>query len=129
MKNLKLSVKITIVISIVMAVCLCGMFIVSNHNMSTTMTKMAENTLITSLDIKAQIIEEYITSAETVLSAFSKSGELRDFVKDPDNAELKAKAQAYNEEFYSALHNWEGIYLDTWDSTVITTLIRLFRVW
>jgi methyl-accepting chemotaxis protein len=120
MKNMKLSVKITIVISIVLAICLFGMFFVSNRNMSTTMTKMAENTLMTSLEIKTQIIDEYISSAETVLTAFSKSGELRDFVKNPDDAELQKKAQAYNEEFYSAIPDWEGIYLDTWDSTVIT---------
>ncbi len=120
MKNWKLSVKITNVIAIVMAVCLVGMFFVSNRNMSQTMTKMAENTLFTSIDIKTQIIEEYIGNAETVLSTFSKSGELRDFVKNPSDPALKAKAQTYNEEFYSAIPDWEGIYLDTWDSTVIT---------
>ena len=120
MKNFKIKTKITIVIAIVMAICLFGMFFISNSNMSKTMTKMAENTFITSLDIKTQIIEQYINSAETVLSTFSKSGELRDFVKAPDNAQLKAKAQAYNEDFYSAIPDWEGIYLDTWDSTVIT---------
>ena len=120
MKNAKLSVKIVILISIVMAVSLAGLFIVSNSNMSKTMTKMAENTLATSLDVKAQIIEEYIRSAEKVLSVFSKSGELRNFVKDPTNPELQAIAQQYNEEFYSAIPDWEGIYLDTWDSTVIT---------
>lgn len=120
MKNMKLSVKITIVISIVLAVCLFGMFFVSNRNMSTTMTKMAENTLMTSLDIKTQIIDEYISSAETVLTAFSKSGELREFVKNPEDEELKNKAQSYTEDFYSSIPDWEGIYLDTWDSTVIT---------
>ncbi len=120
MKNAKLSVKIVIIISVVMAVSLTGMFFVSNSNMSKTMTKMAENTLATSLDVKTQIIEEYISSAEEVLSVFSKSGELRAFVKDPGNAELGAAAQRYNEEFYSAIPDWEGIYLDTWDSTVIT---------
>ena len=120
MKNAKLSVKIVIIISVVMAVSLTGMFFVSNSNMSKTMTKMAENTLATSLDVKTQIIEEYISSAEEILSVFSKSGELRAFVKDPGNAELGAAAQRYNEEFYSAIPDWEGIYLDTWDSTVIT---------
>ena len=74
MKNAKLSVKIVIIISVVMAVSLTGMFFVSNSNMSKTMTKMAENTLATSLDVKTQIIEEYISSAEEILSVFSKSG-------------------------------------------------------
>ena len=89
MKNLKLSIKITIVIAIVTAVCLLGMFFVSNNNMSKTMNAMAENTMITSLNIKAQVIEAYISEAETILSTFSKSNELINYAKnypDPDSS-------------------------------------------
>ncbi len=120
MKNWKLNIKITVVISLAVAVCMSVMFLISNGNMSSTMTVMAENNLMTSVNVKAQIIDEYLSSAETVLETFSQSTELRDFVKDPSNEELAKKAQAYNEAFYSEIPTWEGIYLDTWDSTVIT---------
>ena len=65
-------------------------------------------------------VKAKLDSAEKVLIAFSKSGELNAFVRDPSNAELKTAAQTYNEQYYSAIGEWEGIYLDTWDSTVIT---------
>ena len=39
---------------------------------------------------------------------------------DPTNESKKAIAQAYTERYHAALGNWEGIYLDTWDSEVIT---------
>ena len=120
MKNQKLSLKITIVISICTLVCLLGLFLVANYTLSSTMNAMAENTMITSLNGKAQVIEGYIDEAETVLAAFGQSNELINYVKNYPNDELKEIAQAYNSRFYSTIPNWEGIYLDTWDSTVIT---------
>lgn len=108
------------IVSIVTTICILILFLVSNANMTGTMNSMVENTMMTSLDSKTQIIEQYISDAETVISAFSKSGELRDYVKNPSDPALQAKAQKYNEDFYASIPQWEGIYLDTWDSLVIT---------
>lgn len=80
----------------------------------------AKDSMETSLNAKMQIINQYTDSAEKVLIAFSKSGELNAFVKNPSDENLKATAQSYNEQYYGAIGDWEGIYLDTWDSTVIT---------
>jgi methyl-accepting chemotaxis protein len=120
MKNTKLSVRITLIISIVSAVCILALFLIANNSLTKSMTTMAENAMMTSLDGKTQIIEQYIADAETVISAFSQSTELRDFVKDPTNEALRVRAQTYNEMFYSAIPQWEGVYLDTWESEVIT---------
>lgn len=120
LKNRKLSTSITVFISFVAAMCILILFIISDFNMSDAMRKSAESNMVTSLNAKTQIIDQYIGDAETVLSTFSKSGELRAFLKDPNNLELKDEAQKYNEDYYSQLNNWEGIYLDTWESEVIT---------
>ncbi len=119
-KNVKMNVSITVLIAIASAICMFAVYFISDTNMTVAMRESAENNMITSIDAKVQIIEEYIANAEKTLLTFSKSGELREFVKDPKNPELKAAAQKYNEDFYSQLDNWEGIYLDTWDSEVIT---------
>lgn len=120
LKNRKLSTSITALISLVAAVCIFILFIISNNNMTKALRESAEENMITSLNTKSQIIDQYIGDAETVLSTFSKSGELRAFLKDPKNPQLKTEAQAYNTDFYSQIGNWEGIYLDTWESEVIT---------
>ncbi|MDD3413843.1 MAG: methyl-accepting chemotaxis protein [Lachnospiraceae bacterium] len=119
-KNRKLSTSITFFISIVALVCIGILYLVSNNNMSTAMSESAEKNMVTSLETKTQIIDEYIANAEHILAAFSMSGELREYVKDKDNQELKNVAQDYNTSFYSVVGNWEGLYLDTWDSEVIT---------
>lgn len=119
-KNRKLSTSITMLIAIVVMVCIMMLFFVSDSNMTTATKDAARDSMETSLAAKTQIINQYTESAENVLAAFSKSGELNAFVKDPSNNTLKAAAQNYNEQYYGAIGNWEGIYLDTWDTTVIT---------
>ncbi len=120
MKTKKLSNSITCMIALVSAVCIAILFILSDRNMTNAMRKTAEDNMITSLDAKTQIIEEYIGNAETVLVSFSKGGELKEFLKNPSDPQRKEAAQAYTSDFYEGISNWEGIYLDTWESEVIT---------
>ena len=119
-KNRKLSTSITMLIAVVVGVSIMMLFFISNTNMTKATKDAARDSMETSLNAKTQIINQYTDSAEKVLLAFSKSGELNAFVRDPANTELKAAAQTYNEQYYAAIGNWEGIYLDTWDTTVIT---------
>ncbi len=119
-KNLKLSTSITGIIAIVAGISILSLFITSDSNMTKAMRAAAENNMITSLNSKSQIINDYINSAERTISTFSTSGELKAFVMDPSNEQLKAAAQSYNERFFGVMEDWEGIYMDTWDSIVIT---------
>ena len=116
----KMSTSIAMIITGVTVVCVLILFVISNSNMTAAMRKTAENNIITSLDSKTQIIDEYISSAETSLYAFSQSGEIKEFLKDPTNESKKAVAQAYTEKYHEALGNWEGIYLCSWESEVLT---------
>lgn len=120
MKTKKLSNSIACMIALVSAVCIAILFILSDRNMTNAMRKTAEDNMITSLDAKTQVIEEYIGNAETVLVAFSKGGELKELLKNPSDAKKREAAQTYTTEFYKGISNWEGIYLDTWESEVIT---------
>ena len=116
----KMSTSIAMIITGVTVVCVLILFVISDSNMTAAMRKTAENNIITSLDSKTQIIDEYISSAETSLYAFSQSGEIKEFLKDPTNESKKAVAQAYTEKYHEALGNWEGIYLCSWESEVLT---------
>lgn len=119
-KNLKLSTSITGIIAVIAGISILSLFIASDSNMTKAMRTTAENNMITSLNSKTQIIEDYIDSAEKVIGTFSTSGELKEFVMNPSDEQLKEEAQSYNERFFQAAGDWEGIYLDTWDAIVIT---------
>jgi len=88
-KNLKLSTSITGIIAIVAGIGILSLFITSDSNMTKAMRAAAENNMITSLNSKSQIINDYINSAERTISTFSTSGELKAFVMDPSNEQLK----------------------------------------
>lgn len=120
MKNRKLNTSITILISLVVGVSILILFVISNSNMTTTTKKAAMDSMETSLTAKTQIINQYTDNVEKTLMAFSQSNELNAFVRNPSDPKLKAAAQTYNENYHKAIGDWEGIYLDTWDSTVIT---------
>lgn len=119
-KNRQLSSIIALVIAVVSAAAMGIVFIMSDANASKILINSTESNMKTSIDAKAQIIDEYISNAETTLLTFSKSGELRDFYQDVSNVDNQKIAQQYNSAFYECISNWEGIYSDDWYTQVLT---------
>lgn len=120
MKRRKLSTKISFAISIVVTLCLVVLFFTANSNMTTSMRQAGSDNMLTSLESKTQIIEEYVNESEAIMKAFSKSSELKAYLKDPNNQSLQVAAQKCTENFYSDLENWEGIYLSDFNTHVLT---------
>ncbi|MDD5993716.1 MAG: hypothetical protein PUC49_02515, partial [Clostridiales bacterium] len=89
LKNQKLSTSITLLITVIVGACMMMLFFVSNSNMTSATKDAAKDSMETSLNAKIQIINQYTDSAEKVLIAFSQSGELNAFVRNPSDAALK----------------------------------------
>ena len=120
MKKQKLSNKIALIIAIVAAACIGVIFLMADANITKAISDSANDNMVTSLEAKIEIIDQYITNAENTLMLFSKSDELKAFLKDQSNKNLQEKAQQYTSTYYDGMENWEGIYLDTWDTVVVT---------
>lgn len=120
MKNKKMSTVITVTISLVMAVCILLLFLVSNRNMLSSMQEAAMNNMATSLGAKSEIVEQYVNQAEELLISFGKAPVVAEFLKNPNSSELEKKAQAYTESYFAGLEGWEGIYIGEWNTHVIT---------
>ncbi len=54
------------------------------------------------------------------MQAFVQAPVVKDYLKNPDDADLKAKAQQYTVDFYGKLDGWEGLYIADWSSKVLT---------
>jgi hypothetical protein len=119
-KNMKLSTSITIAITIIVISCMGVLFYTSNGNMTKAMRNTAVDNMYTSLNAKAQIIESYVESSESLLLGYSKSSEFQDIFKTPNNPEVQAAAQAYTEKYFAELANWEGLYLADWGSVTMS---------
>lgn len=66
------------------------------------------------------IINDYVTSAEEYMTAFALGSEVHDLLADPDNPALLSKAQQYTEDFASVKGIFEGLYVATPDTHVLT---------
>ena len=71
------------------------------------------------LDWQSNIIQQYIRDAKDQLINFASSGDVIDLLKDPDNPTLIKKCQAYTDRYYANLDNWEGLYIEDWNTKVL----------
>jgi len=120
MKNRRMSVTITITILLVNAVCIFLLYVIANSSMTKMMRQSEMENLHATLQIKTNIIEEYIYHQEDLLIAFSNEAVVIEFLKDPTNEEKRKLAQTATEKYYARFDNWEGLYIGEWDSHVIT---------
>lgn len=120
MKNQKMSTIITAIVSCVTAVCILLLFMLASSNMTVAMKETAMNNMETSLNARAEVIEQYVVQQETVLIAFSKAPIVTQLLKNPTDAKLAEEAQDYTLSYFAGLSGWEGLYIAEWDSHVLT---------
>ncbi|MCM1056680.1 MAG: methyl-accepting chemotaxis protein [Firmicutes bacterium] len=119
MKNLKMSVVITTIISIVAAACILLLFLTASRSTMETMRDTAVENMQTSLEARVAIVEEYVDKAEKLLTAYGKAPAVAELLKNPQDADAVKAAQAYTENLYADLAGWEGIYIAEWDTHVL----------
>ncbi len=119
MKNWKLSRKITLGITLIVIVCMSLLYVTANRTLKGIMQESERNNMKSILVAQSSLIEEYVTSQESLLKAYSKTPAVIALLKDVNNADKQKTAQAYTEYYYKGLDNWEGIYIGEWNTHVI----------
>lgn len=119
MRNWKLTRTITLGIMLIVIVCIGLLYVIANTTINSIMKQSEHNQMDTNLLAQTSLIEQYITNQENLLIAYSKAPAVRELLKDVHNAEKQAIAQAYTENYYSWLDNWEGIYIGEWNTHCI----------
>ena len=115
-----MSTMISVSTALVTAVCILLLFVIANSNMVSAMYDTAMNNMNTTLVAKTEIIEQNVGNAEDLLASYGKAPVVADFLRDPSNPELLQKAQNYTLQYFNGLDGWEGIYIDDWESHVLT---------
>lgn len=70
------------------------------------------------LNGRASAIAEMVAQSETLMKQYGAAPCIKDALLNPENEELKAKAQTYTEKYFSNLSGWEGVYASNWDTVV-----------
>ena len=72
------------------------------------------------VESRAAIINEYVLSAGEYMSAFALSSEVQDLLLNPDDPALLEQAQKYTEDFAAVKGVFEGLYIATPATHVLT---------
>lgn len=118
--NKKLATRISIITT---AITLAGMLllwlIVSNSAASTVENDIT-NQMTDAVESRAAIINEYVSSVEEYITAFALSSEVQELLLNPGDTALLAKAQHYTENFAAVKGIFEGLYIATPETYVLT---------
>lgn len=120
MKNRKMSTVITGSISLMVAACILILFLVASRNMIQSMRDISMDNMETSLNARAELLEQFVGQAEKLMISYGKAPIVAELLKKPGDAALTAQAQAYTEDYFAGLGAWEGIYIAEFDSHVLT---------
>lgn len=118
--NRKLATRISIIMT---AIIFAGMillwFVVSSRAASMVKSNIT-NQMTDAVESRAAIINDYVASAEEYLKAFSLSGEVRNLLANPEDPSLLQKGQKYTEDFAAVKGVFEGLYIGTPDTYILT---------
>lgn len=76
--------------------------------------------MLDAVNSRAAIIDDYVTGAEQTMVEFSLSSEVRNLLNNPNDAEATAKAQDYTEKYAAVQGIFEGLYIATPETFVLT---------
>ena len=79
----------------------------------------AVNNMKTITQERAQIVSNYVKQTESVLTSYSRAGEITALLKAPTDEKAVAAAQKYTEVFSADIDNLEGLYASEWNSHVL----------
>lgn len=118
--NKKLAARIGIITT---AITLVGMLLLWGI-VSTNMAAMVEsditNQMTDAVESRAAIIEDYVISAEEYMTAFALGSEVRQLLLDPEDPAPLRQAQQYTEDFAAVKGIFEGLYIATPETHVLT---------
>lgn len=119
MKNWKLSSTITSGITLIVIVGISLLYFITNRTMNNMLEQSERNLMETTLLAQTSLINEYVSKQEDLLIAYSKAPAVKELLKDVQNFEKQSIAQAYTENYYAGLDDWEGIYIGEWNTHCI----------
>lgn len=117
-QNLRLRLITPILVTVIVSMTL--LFVFSYRSMKDNTRKMISNTMYDLVESCDTTSELYMNHVEQISQDFSQLQSVIDLFKNPTNPELKLKAQEATVRFASMIDGIEGLYLASFDSTVLT---------
>lgn len=119
-ENKKLAARIGIITTFITLIGMTLLWLAVSTNAASMVKNDITNQMTDAVESRASIINEYVLSAEEYMKAFALGGEVRDLLLNPDDPELLTRAQKYTEDFAAVKGIFEGLYIATPVTHVLT---------
>ena len=120
MGNKKLAARIGILTTVITLVGMTLLWLVVSTNAASVVKNDITNQMTDAVESRAAIIDEYVLSAEEYMTAFALSSEVHNLLQNPEDPVLLTRAQKYTEDFAAIKGVFEGLYIATPDTHVLT---------
>ncbi len=118
--NRKLATRIGIITTIITVAGMSLLWFIVSSRVASMVENNITNQMIDAVESRASIINDYVASAEEYMTAFALGSEVRDLLTDPKDPTLLAKGQQYTEDFAAVKGIFEGLYIATPSTYVLT---------
>jgi methyl-accepting chemotaxis protein len=96
------------------------MFTVSNTSSRKEVQRLSSQSMRSLISGIGDGVDNQIESCESILKAFSIAPVVEDALRNPEDSAKLELAQQYTLEYFGTLEGWEGLYVATWGSKVLT---------
>ena len=122
--NRKLAIRIGIITTIITFMGLLLLWRIVSERVAAMVEDNITNQMIDAVESRASIINDYVASAEEYMTAFALGSEVRGLLANPQDPALLEKAQKYTEDFAAVKGTFEGLYIATPSTYILTHISR-----
>ncbi len=120
MKTKKLATRIGIITTVTTLAGMLLLWLVVSTNAAAMVKSDITNQMTDAVESRAAIINDYVLSTEEYMTAFALGSEVRELLEDPEDPALLERAQKYTEDFAAVKGVFEGLYIATPGTHVLT---------
>lgn len=118
--NRKLATRISIFTTVITLAGMTSLWLIVSANVASIVRNDITNQMTDAVEARAAIINDYVTSAEEYMTAFALADDVHELLLNPEDPEAVQNAQKYTEEFASVKGIFEGLYIATPMTHVLT---------
>ena len=122
--NRRLATRISIITTIITLAGMLLLWRIVSDNVVSIVKNDITNQMTDAVESRAAIINDYVSSAEEYMMAFALGSEVHDILANPQDLGLSNKAQKYTEDFAAVKGIFEGLYIATPETHVLTHTSR-----
>ncbi|MBE5970769.1 MAG: methyl-accepting chemotaxis protein [Lachnospiraceae bacterium] len=113
--GVRIALTLGLIILIVMIAIMVGLYSLVTKNV----TDIIETDMKTITQERSQVVENYISHAESILQNYVAAGEIQAFTTDVNNVDYIAAAQDYTMRYAAGNPGIEGIYISRWSTEMV----------